>query len=467
LLITVDAPHRDRDSLTVRESDLSPFMDVTSKFEKLAGEEDQRTDFVRYAIAIVAVVAAALAWWGARLVVIPEVLSVITVAIFTAAVLGAAWIAGTGPGFAATAFGTMTLLFLLSGPQHVFSLLAPRDTAVIIASTALSALITMVVGRLRASSAALMRGLPDIERQARNRATEAAERRVDEERRLAAAAKADVADMQRILQQWKSAAATAVAARAEYLAATRLAVRLPLCAIQRYAARIRTAARGSLPPLQDRTVDGIAMCEKHIATLVDTVLAPACVETGQLVPRIADVSLSDVAAQASALVEPLLAADGSTVEFGSLDVPHVRADAAILTQALARLLNEALTARARPCVLRLEAQESGDGVTLECHELSNESLTVAPDGELVEGEGEDMQGAVWSSLAAAEQLSRMGGVVTTGGIPGTESRFTVWLSTQPANDLKDASAPVILWPPVAFELPRSGRSAIRQAPGSR
>lgn len=413
----------------------------------MPGDETRQNDITGYAIAILAIAVAALLCWSVRLIVVADVLSVITVALFSAAVLLAAWMAGTGPGFLATALGAIVLLVLLSGPQHTLALLAPRDTAVVIATTALSAVVTIVVGRLRASHAALLQGLPEIERRARDRANDAALQQVEAERRKVTAANEDLAGAQQKLQQSRVAESRAVAARAQYLDAVRLAVELPLGAIRRYAARF------GVPRHQD--ADSIALCEEHVATLLDTVLVPARLESGLLVPRNTEVSLPEVVARAIALVRPMLEASSMSVECANLDVPLVRADGPILTQVLARLvLDEALAGPSR--TLRLAAREADGRVTLECRATGDRSLTTAPpSAHPLHLGGEDMDGVVWSSAAATEQMGRMGGAVTITRVPGAESRFTVSLSTRPPNDVEGSSAPVALWPPVAFELPRA------------
>lgn len=408
-------------------------------FERVPGEESGRIDFTGYAIAILAIVVAALLCWSVRLVVAPDVLGVTTLAVFSAAALLTAWIAGTGPGFVATALGAIVLWLLLSGPQHALALLAPRDIAVVVATAALSALVTAVVGRLRARHAALLQGLPDIERRARDRANDAAGRLVEEERRKAAAAKEDLAAMQQKLQQWRSAESRDRTARGQYLAAAKLAFTLPLRAIQQYAAR-----------LQRRDGSGLEMCEEHIATLLDAVLVPARVESGLLVPTNTDVSLAAVVERAVALVEPLAAARSTTVECGNLDVPHVRADAPILTHVLARLLlEEAMAGQQR--VLRLEAKEGDDGrVTLECRSSTDDRLTT----ESAPAE-RPLDGVVWSSMAAEEQLGRMGGAVTRTRVPGAETSFTVTLSSRAPSAVEEPAGPVVLWPPIAFRFPRA------------
>jgi signal transduction histidine kinase len=423
----------------------------------LAGYRLPTMNLVRYAVAILSVAAAALVSWGARTLLIPDVLSAITIAVFTAAVLVTAWLSGIGPGIAAVVLGAMTLDFLLSGRGHSFALLAPRDTAVIVAFTALSALIAFVVARLHASHAALLLGLPAIERHARDRANDAALRKIEEERRIAEAARAEVAHMQLALRQRNSAAMAAVTARAAYLTTARQAVRLPLHSLERYAARLTTSAGDDLAPLQRRDLDGVVLCQEHMVALLETLLAPTRVESAQLLPTNAEVSLSDVLAQASALAEPVLAAHGIKLEYATADVPHVRGDAAILTQVLARLLLDEAAIAALPHTVRLDATEIDGGVAIDCRTTLDRSVTVDDrSGELpLEQAREEMESAVPSSVAA-ELVRQMGGTVTKEGVPGGEFRFKILLSTQaPARDVMEASAPVTLWPPVAFELPRT------------
>ena len=411
---------------------------------------------IGYAIAIVATAAAALGWWGAHTLLVPEVSSAVSVAVFSGAALVAASFGGTRPGIAATLLGALTLALLSSGPGHLFATLSPRDTATLIASTALSAAITFAIGRLDAAHAALTRGLPEIERRARNRANDAARRRIEEESRKAAQAAAEVAEMQATLRQRSAAASTAAATRAGYLATARQIVRLPLHVLDRYAARLRSSAGDALSPVQRRDLEGVELCQQHITSLVDTLLVPTAVESGLFLPNTASVSLSEVIARVAALVEPYLAARGTQLEQGSVDVPRVRADAAILTLVLTRLVREE-AASASPGTLRLSAEERDGGVALECHRMSNASLTMESGRQQwpPERERDEVDMAVLSSLDAAELTRRMGGTLTQEGVPGAESRFTIWLSTKAPSSLVETPGPVTLWPPIAFELPRT------------
>jgi len=428
---------------------------VTTAIDGPTLEENRRTTLIGYAIALVATAAAALGWWGAHALLMPEVSSAVSVAVFSAAVLVAASLGGTRPGIAATLLGALTLALLSSGPGHLFATLSPRDTATLIASTALSSAITFAVARFDAAHAALTRGLPEIERRSRDRANDAARRRIEEESRKSAEAAAEVADMQATLRQRSAAATTAAATRAGYLATTRQIVRLPLHVLDRYAARLRSSAGDALNPVQRRDLDGVELCQQHITSLVDTLLVPTAVESGLFLPNVASVSLSEVIARAAALVEPYLAARGSHLEQGSVDVPHGRADAAILTQVLARLVREE-AASSSPCTLRLNAEERDGGVALECRRTRNGSLTMNNGSQELpaERERDEVDMAVLSSLDAAELTRRMGGTLTE-GVSGAESRFTIWLSTKAPSSLVERSGPVTLWPPIAFELPRT------------
>jgi hypothetical protein len=142
----------------------------------------------------------------------------------------------------------------------------------------------------------------------------------------------------------------------------------------------------------------------------------------------------------------------------------VRADAALLTHVLARLvLEEALTGG--QLVLRLEAREDGDGVTLECQASSDEGLTMAAgERQSIEDERKGLNGAIWSSLAAVERVAEMGGSVTMGAGRGAGSGFAIWLPTKSASAANE-SVPLALWPPIAFELPRAtGASPVKRRP---
>jgi signal transduction histidine kinase len=322
---------------------------------------------------------------------------------------------------------------------------------VIVASTALSALIIVVLDRLHDSRAALVRGLPEIERRARDRANDAARRRIDEERRVAADARSDVDDMQQRLRQRDAAASASAAARAGYLQTVRRAVRLPLGALEYHAARLGMTTEDAITPQQQRDVNAIRASQEHIATVVDTLLLPARVESANIVPAVGDVSLASVVDQAAALVRPYLDRRESTLEYETLAVPNVRADAVILTQVLARLLLDE-SRRAPGRTLRLEAHERDDGVALECRITDEERLTSLP-----ESDAEDVESVVSSSRSPAELLRQMGGALAIGSEPGAGSGFTIWLATRAAAGAMDASAPVTVWPPIAFELPRARR----------
>lgn len=416
--------------------------------------DGRQMSIVRYVLAIVAVAAAAIVWWIAHSLLVPEVLSAFTVAVFTAAVLITAWIGGTIAAVVATLLGALILDVLFSGPGHMFARLVPRDAAVIATSTTLSVLITVVVARLHASRAAVLAAVPSIERRARDRANESALRRIEDEHRGAAEAKAEVADLQRTLRQRSSAALAAAASRAAYLSATRVAVRLPLRAADRYAVRLLGSARSALTPQQSRELDRIVLCTQHVAALLDTLLAPTCAESGRLVPGTAEVSLSDVLRHASALIEPSLAAVGSTLEYRGPDVPHVRGNAAILTQAVAWLvLDEARTNPQR--VFHLEAEERDGDVTIELRSTSGDGLT--PEGSDVQSrvdeEREEMDSAASSLFAPEELIRQMGGSLTRVSLPGGGFALTIRLSAKSLSDVANVAGPLVVWPPIAFELP--------------
>jgi hypothetical protein len=198
-----------------------------------------------------------------------------------------------------------------------------------------------------------------------------------------------------------------------------------------------------------------------MTVLLDTMLAPTSVESGRLVPRTADVSVSEVFAQASALAEPYLADLGSRIDYGNVDVPQVWGDAALLTQAIARLVvAEAMTTPKR--MFRLEASESNGRVAIELRSTSDESLTTEPVAEVRREEIED---TVSSWFAPAELIRQMGGSFTRVSLPGGSSAVTINLATEPPSDASVAG-PVVVWPPIAFELPGARPSAVRRSAAS-
>jgi hypothetical protein len=111
-------------------------------------------------------------------------------------------------------------------------------------------------------------------------------------------------------------------------------------------------------------------------------------------------------------------------------------------------------------MFRLEASESNGGVTIELRSTSHDGLTTEP---VTEVRREEIADTVSSWFAPEDLLRQMGGSFTRVSLPGGSSAVTISLATEPPSDVANVAGPVVVWPPIAFELPRAHRSAVRRA----
>ncbi len=101
----------------------------------------------RYGAAVLAVLVALLV----RLLLLPTLGERLLSLPFAVAVIVAARLGGRGPGFAATALSTLAIAWFLVAPVHSLALATPAAALILLSFASVSAVISLLVGRLRDS----------------------------------------------------------------------------------------------------------------------------------------------------------------------------------------------------------------------------------------------------------------------------------------------------------------------------
>jgi PAS domain S-box-containing protein len=158
----------------------------------------------------------------------------------------------------------------------------------------------------------------------------------------------------RQLQEQASALEQAGRAKDVFMATMSHELRTPLNAIGGYAQLLDDGVYGSVTAEQRQALERIVRSQRRLLGLINDVLNLARVESGRVDYSIADVALSDVAAELAVMVEPQMGAKGLTYRAElSPSPPCVRADREKLVQILLNLLSNAI-----------KFTESGGAVTL-------------------------------------------------------------------------------------------------------
>jgi PAS domain S-box-containing protein len=206
-------------------------------------------------------------------------------------------------------------------------------------------------------------------------------------KRVAEAANAQLEDQavelemqSRQLQEQTSALEQASRAKDAFMATMSHELRTPLNAIGGYAQLLDGGVYGPVTPEQRQALERIVRSQRRLLGLINDVLNLARVESGRVDYSIADVALTDVAAELSVMVEPQMGAKGLTYRAElSPSPPHVRADREKLVQILLNLLSNAIkftesggavTLRsvpdaAREGMVRIDVTDTGHGIPAE------------------------------------------------------------------------------------------------------
>ena len=154
-------------------------------------------------------------------------------------------------------------------------------------------------------------------------------------RRLLEEARREAEDARQIAEDANSA-------KSEFLTAMSHELRTPLNAIAGYAQLLEMGVHGPLTNEQREALNRIQRSESHLLALINDVLNFAKLEAGRVVYDVADVPLSEVAAEVVSMIEPQAVAKGLTVEVRVPPGLVSRADREKVSQILLNLLSNAV-----------------------------------------------------------------------------------------------------------------------------
>jgi PAS domain S-box-containing protein len=236
------------------------------------------------------------------------------------------------------------------------------------------------------------------------------------------------------LEQALAEADAANRAKADFLKAMSHELRTPLNAIGGYADLLLAGIRGPVTPEQQQDVERIRRNQQHLLGVINDILNYTRLEAGQLTYDLGPVSLAEVVASVTPMIEPLTRARGVTMEQGSCQPEAVaHADRTKVAQILLNLLSNAAKFTPR-----------GGRVTIECAAVNGHVvLTVADTGP---GVPADQRAAVFEpfvqlgrsltsghegsglGLAISRDLARaMHGELTVADADGGGASFTLAL----------------------------------------
>ena len=252
----------------------------------------------------------------------------------------------------------------------------------------------------------------------------------------------------RTVEAARAEAEAANRAKSDFLAAMSHELRTPLNAIAGYAQLIELGMYGSVSEPQLAALARIQTAERHLLSLVDDVLNFSKIEAGRVEYDVTSVSLSEMIADVTMMIEPQLTAKGIALDVQVAADLRVQCDREKLQQILLNLVANAIkfttasgritidigrrgdhvqsaqsyVAEAAPGnVIYLRVSDTGVGIVTDKHDdifepfVQVRSLTSSSEGT---GLG----------LAISRNLARgMGGDVRVRSTPGVGSTFTLTL----------------------------------------
>jgi signal transduction histidine kinase len=240
----------------------------------------------------------------------------------------------------------------------------------------------------------------------------------------------------KLVEESRTVAENANAAKSEFLAVMSHELRTPLNAIDGYAELLEMGIRGDLTPEQREDIGRIRKSQRHLLGLINEVLNYTRVEGGTVTYDISHVSVPDALSACEALIAPQMAAKGLHFVVKPCDPAWtVRADPEKLRQVILNLLSNAI-----------KFTNTGGRVELECTHSKKEARIVVRDtgrgipADQVERIFEPFvqvdagltrtQSGVGLGLAISRDLARgMGGELSATSEPGVGSVFTLVLPT--------------------------------------
>jgi len=232
----------------------------------------------------------------------------------------------------------------------------------------------------------------------------------------------------------RKAAEEANVARMRFLSMMSHDLRTPLNAISGYAELMLMGIRGPVSAEQEKDLLRMKDASTFLLGMLNDVLAFVKFEAGQIDVSVRDVRLSDIVAQAEALVAPRIL--GSDIMYASTNCStglRVKADDSRLQQVLLNLLTNALKFTPRGGRVSLSCEEQGEHVLVRVADtgpgIPPERITwIFEPFTQVEHQSKGAQEGVGLGLAISRQLARaMGGDVTVVSTPGEGATFTITL----------------------------------------
>ncbi len=222
-------------------------------------------------------------------------------------------------------------------------------------------------------------------------------------------------------------------AKADFLAVVSHELRTPLNAIAGYADLMASGVGGTLPDPQLHQVERIKVGARHLAQIIDEILAYARVETGRTEVRATRADIGDVVREAAVLLEPDARDKGLKLRVAVPEHgPEIVTDIGKVRQILVNLLSNAVKythegevaveARALDHAVELRVSDTGIGIAPEDTTRIFEPFWQAesPNTRTVGGTG--------LGLSVNQRLlGLLGGSIEVDSEPGVGSTFTVWI----------------------------------------
>lgn len=226
-------------------------------------------------------------------------------------------------------------------------------------------------------------------------------------------------------------------AKTDFLAVVSHELRTPLNAITGYADLMASGVSGDLNEAQGRQVERIKVGARHLAHIIDEILAFARVDAGRETLDLSDTDLSELAREAAVVVMPDADAKSLELEVDAPDAgPELLTDGSKVRQVLVNFLSNAVkyteegsvTVRVRETEegVELSVSDTGIGIPVEEHERIFEPFRQiqSPNTRTVGGTG--------LGLSVNQRLvGLLGGTISVDSVPGEGSTFTIHLPHRP------------------------------------
>jgi signal transduction histidine kinase len=237
------------------------------------------------------------------------------------------------------------------------------------------------------------------------------------------------------------AAESANRAKAAFLASMSHELRTPLQAALGFAQLMRSGVYGPINDEQAEVLGRVERSQTHLARLIDDILDFARLEVGRVRMRVEEVSVADVIADLTPLVEPQAAA--KKIELALLPPPdslHVLADRHRLSQVLVNVVGNAIKFTPEMGTIRvgalmdgtkamIQVRDTGIGIPADRLQAVFEPFVQVEDSLTRTAAGTGLGLAISRDLARA-----MGGDLTVESELGHGSTFTIWLPVPVADD---------------------------------